>query len=202
MSLYSLLSSLGGALLLALLVLLMSSAVQAQTDSAAGLKHLPSMAVDEVKRGSLLLKLASGGISVDAPMLNTDMDINGMIAQVSVQQRFRNPGQDWVEGIYVFPLPEKAAVDRMRLRIGKRVIEGEIQGKAQARKTYEQAKRAGKKTSLLSQQRPNIFTTSVANIGPGEDVLVEIEYQQDLRYEQGRFGIRFPLVVAPRYILG
>ncbi|MES9967485.1 MAG: marine proteobacterial sortase target protein [Sedimenticola sp.] len=203
-SLYSLLSGLGGALLFAILVLMMSSVVQAEGGDTAALENLQTMTVSEAKRGSLLLKLASGGVAVDAPMLKTDvaMDISGMIARVSVRQRFRNPGQDWIEGIYVFPLPDKAAVDRMRLKIGQRVIEGEIQEKSQARKTYETAKRAGKKASLLSQQRPNIFTTSVANIGPGEEVSVEIEYQQDLSYRQGRFAIRFPLVVAPRYIPG
>ncbi|MES9877001.1 MAG: marine proteobacterial sortase target protein [Candidatus Sedimenticola sp. PURPLELP] len=203
-SLYSILSGIGGALLFAMMVLLMNSAVHAETPGDAGMANLPPMATDEVRRGSLLLKLASGGVSVDAPMLKTDveMDVSGMIARVSVRQRFRNPDKEWVEGEYVFPLPEKAAVDRMRLKIGERMIEGEIQEKSQARKTYEQAKRAGKKASLLSQQRPNIFSTRVANIGPGEEVLVEIEYQQDLRYENGRFNIRFPLVVAPRYIPG
>ena len=162
------------------------------------------MSVDQVQRGSLLLRLASGGVSVDAPMLKTDvdMDISGMLARVSVQQRFRNISKDWAEGIYVFPLPENAAVDRMRLRIGERIIEGEIKEKAEARRTYEKAKREGKKASLLRQERPNIFTTAVANIGPDEEVIVEIEYQQNLHYDQGQFKIRFPLVIGPRYIPG
>ncbi len=158
----------------------------------------------QVQRGSLLLHLASGGVSVDAPMLKTDVkiDISGMLARVSVHQRFKNIGSEWAEGIYVFPLPEDAAVDRMRLRIGERIIEGEIKEKAEARRTYEKAKREGRKASLLRQERPNIFTTAVANIGPDEEVVVEIEYQQNLHYAQERFSIRFPLVVAPRYIPG
>ena len=162
------------------------------------------MAVDQVQRGSLLLRLASGGVSVDAPMLKTavKMDISGMLSRVLVHQRFKNIGTEWAEGIYVFPLPEDAAVDRMRLRIGERIIEGEIKEKAEAKRIYEQAKREGKKASLLRQERPNIFTTKVANIGPGEEVVVEIEYQQNLHYDQERFSIRFPLVVAPRYIPG
>jgi Ca-activated chloride channel family protein len=137
-------------------------------------------------------------------MLKTDvkMDVSGMLARVSVHQRFKNIGKDWAEGIYVFPLPEDAAVDRMRLRIGERIIQGEIKEKAEARRTYEKAKREGKKASLLRQERPNIFTTAVANIGPDEEVVVEIEYQQNLRYDQGQFKIRFPLVVGPRYIPG
>ncbi len=166
--------------------------------------RMAPMSVDQVQRGSLLLRMASGGVSVDAPMLKTDvkMNVSGMLARVSVQQKFKNISKDWVEGIYVFPLPEDAAVDRMRLRIGERIIEGEIKEKAEARRTYEKAKREGKRASLLRQERPNMFTTAVANIGPDEEVVVEIEYQQSLHYDQGQFKIRFPLVVAPRYIPG
>ncbi len=162
------------------------------------------MDMNQVQRGSLLLRLASGGVSVDAPRLQTDvkMDVSGMLARVSVHQRFKNISSEWTEGVYVFPLPEDAAVDRMRLRIGERVIEGEIKEKAEAKRIYEQAKREGKKASLLRQERPNIFTTKVANIGPGEEVMVQIEYQQSLHYDRGRLSIRFPLVVAPRYIPG
>ncbi len=188
--------------LIALMLMLILLVPQAQ-----GSETTPGMApisVDQVQRGSLILKLASGGVSVDAPMLKTDvkMDVSGMLARVSVHQRFKNISKDWAEGIYVFPLPEDAAVDRMRLRIGERIIEGEIKEKGEARRTYEKAKREGRKASLLRQERPNIFTTAVANIGPDEEVVVEIEYQQNLHYTQGQFKIRFPLVVAPRYIPG
>ncbi|MFC1601974.1 marine proteobacterial sortase target protein [Pseudomonadota bacterium] len=170
----------------------------------ANADELPSIKMDEVQRGSLLLKSVTGAALLDAPMVKTDvnMHISGMLARVSVKQQFHNPGSDWVEGVYVFPLPEDSAVDRLRMRIGERVIESEIQEKAQARKTYEKAKRAGRKASLLKQERPNIFTSAVANIGPGEKITIEIEYQQTLRYDQGSFHIRFPLVVAPRYIPG
>jgi Ca-activated chloride channel family protein len=130
------------------------------------------------------------------------MTISGLVARVSVRQEFRNTSPDWVEGIYVFPLPDKAAVDRMRLHIGERFIEGEIQEKEHAKKTYEKAKEAGKKASLVEQQRANLFTTSVANIAPGELVVIEVEYLEDIRYEEGQFSIRFPMTLTPRYISG
>ncbi len=155
-----------------------------------------------MQRGSLLLRMQDGyRVST---LLNTDVDmqINGLVARVSVRQEFRNEGTDWSEGIYVFPLPDKAAVDRLRLHIGDRFIEGEIREKAQARKAYERAKQEGKKASLVEQQRPNMFTTSIANIAPGERVVVEIEYLEDLRYDNGSFNIRFPLTITPRYIPG
>ena len=73
------------------------------------------------------------------------------------------------------PLPEDAAVDRLRLHIGARVIEGEIRERAEAKAAYEAAKQAGQRASLIEQERPNIFTTSVANVGPGDEIAVEIE---------------------------
>ncbi len=200
------LASVGVGLLVALFSVLLMFAISTPAHAEPGeqMSGMPSTSIDEVQRGSLLLKLASGGRSIDAPQLSTDvaMNISGMSARVTVKQRFRNPGAGWVEGVYVFPLPENAAVDRMKLRIGERIIEGQIEEKAEAEKIYRQAKLAGKRASLLSQERPNIFTTAVANIAAGEEVTVEIEYQQTLRYDQGRFSIRFPMVVAPRYIPG
>ena len=159
-------------------------------------------APQETQTGSLLMRMSEGYVT--ATLLNTDVNIrvNGLVARVSVMQEFKNDGSEWVEGIYVFPLPDKAAVDQMRLYVGDRFIEGEIREKEQARKEYEQAKQAGKKTSLVEQQRANLFTTSVANIGPGEKVIVEIEYLEDVRYDDGTFSLRFPLTLTPRYIPG
>ncbi|MCO4812673.1 MAG: marine proteobacterial sortase target protein [Gammaproteobacteria bacterium] len=179
--------------ILALLLVL-----QALPEPASANETLP----DAAQTGSLLWRMGQGYTT--ATTLNTDvrMEISGLVARVRVRQEFRNEGGDWVEGIYVFPLPDKAAVDRMRLHIGDRFIEGEIREKEQAKKEYEQAKQSGKKASLVQQQRANLFTTSVANVAPGERVVVEIEYLEDLRYEDGRFSIRFPMTLTPRYVPG
>ena len=155
-----------------------------------------------MQTGSLLMRMEQGYVT--ATLLNTDVNItvNGLVARVSVMQEFKNDGSEWVEGTYVFPLPDKAAVDHMRLYIGDRYIEAEIQEKEQARKAYEQAKQAGKKTSLVEQQRVNLFTTSVANIAPGETVIVEIEYMEDVHFDNGVFSLRYPMTLTSRYIPG
>jgi len=154
-------------------------------------------------QGTLLLRDDSGERSA-APLLGTDvhMDITGMVARVQVTQRFANPTAQWREGVYVFPLPEKAAVDHLTMRVGERVIEGQIKERTEARRTYEAAKAEGRKTTLLEQERPNMFTTSVANIGPGEEIVVALEYEETLRYGDGAFHLRFPLAITPRYIPG
>ena len=153
----------------------------------------------DMNTGALLLQSEQG--FVEAPRLDTDVviDINGTIARTVVTQRFENPGDTWLEGIYVFPLPEQAAVDALRMQIGDRVIEGEIKGRDEAKALYEAAKDAGQKASLVEQERPNIFTNSVANIGPHESVVIRIEYQETVKQDAGVFSLRFPLVVAPRY---
>jgi len=157
---------------------------------------------DQLTSGGLLLRMKNGYRV--ATKLNTDINIraSGLVARVAVRQTFRNDGQQWVEGVYVFPLPDNAAVDRLKLHIGERFIEGEIREKEQARRDYEKAKQAGRKASLVNQQRANLFTTSVANIAPGETITVEIEYQQTLIYDEGIFSLRFPLTMTPRYIPG
>jgi Ca-activated chloride channel family protein len=102
----------------------------------------------------------------------------------------------------MFSIARYGCCDRLRMHIGERFIEGEIREKEQAKRQYEQAKQEGKKASLVEQERPNLFTTSVANIGPGEAVTVEIEYLETLRYEEGTFSMRFPVTMTPRYIPG
>ncbi|PYN09152.1 MAG: marine proteobacterial sortase target protein [Candidatus Rokuibacteriota bacterium] len=160
-------------------------------------------AATRVTEGTLLFR-GGDGAAVPAPLLETDVDlrVTGPVARAIVRQQFVNPTSDWVEGVYVFPLPEDAAVDHLRLHVGDRVLEGVIRERAAAKATYEQAKREGRRTGLVEQERANIFTTSVANIAPGASVAVEIEYQQTLRWDDGRYRLRVPLVVGPRYIPG
>jgi Ca-activated chloride channel family protein len=175
---------------MALAILVLSPAAQ-----AAGLTPA------EAKTGTLLLK-GDGGTYALAPKVATEVgiEVSGMVARTRVSQVFHNPGSDFVEGIYVFPLPESGAVDRLWMRIGDRVIEGQIQEKEAARKVYDQAKSEGRKAALVEQQRPNLFTNNVAHIGPGERVEIRIEYQQPLQYEDGEYRLRFPLAVTPRYL--
>ncbi len=138
------------------------------------------------------------------PLKHTDVEasVAGFIARVDVTQEFHNPSKEKIEAIYTFPLPNDAAVDRMEMQVGKRTIIGEIRRREEARQIYEAARAAGHVAGLLDQERPNIFTQSVANIMPGERVIIKISYTQLLKYEDGTFEFTFPMVVGPRYIPG
>ncbi|WP_026157433.1 marine proteobacterial sortase target protein [Rhizobium leguminosarum] len=184
---------------IAAMLALASAARAAEPQASAQLAAL--VRPNDVNSGSLLFPSKEPGFYVEAPRLKTDVaiDVSGPIARVKVTQRFQNPSQGWVEGTYVFPLPDNSAVDALKMQIGERFIEGQIKPRQEAREIYEQAKAEGKKTALLEQQRPNIFTNQVANIGPGETIVVQIEYQQTIHQSGGEFSLRFPMVVAPRY---
>ncbi len=160
--------------------------------------------IGDATQGTLLFRTRQQTTLIPAPLLKTDVQISvtGQVARATVEQHFTNPGNEWAEGIYVFPLPTHAAVDHLRMRIGPRVIEGMIKERAEAKQVYEKAKQQGQRASLLEQERPNIFTVSVSNIGPGEAITVELEYQETLHYDQGQLRLRFPMVVGPRYIPG
>lgn len=161
----------------------------------------PPLAPGEVGGGTLFMGTGEVGGFAAAPTLATDVDIAiaGVIVRARVTQRFVNPTDQWLEGIYVFPLPDTAAVDHLRMLVGPRLIEGQIREREEAQRLYQDAKASGRKASLLNEERPNIFTTAVANIAPHELVEVAIEYQDTVPYDGAEFALRFPLVVAPRY---
>ncbi|MBM4325961.1 MAG: VWA domain-containing protein [Deltaproteobacteria bacterium] len=155
-------------------------------------------------QGSLTIIEPDGKQGKDCPLEHTDVkaDISGFIARVSVKQIFHNPSDKKIEAVYTFPLSAEAAVDDMLMKVGKREVRGVIKRKEEARQIYEQARDRGHVASLLDQERPNIFTQSVANIMPGEKVEITIHYSEALPYDDGSFKFVFPMVVGPRFIPG
>jgi len=153
----------------------------------------------DAKSGSLMLKGEDGYTEAIRLGIDVDLTVSGPTIRARVTQLFRNPGKDWVEAVYVYPLPPGGAVDTLKMVVGDRVVVGEIKERQQARAIYEQARQSGQKAALTEQERPNLFTNSLANIGPGETVLVQIEYQEPVHQSGNTFSVRVPMVVAPRY---
>lgn len=138
------------------------------------------------------------------PLKHTDVNaqVSGNISRVEVTHTFENPFTTALEAIYVFPLPDEAAVDAMVIRLANRTIQGRIEKREEAEAIYEQAKQKGQTAGLLAQERANIFTQSLANIPPREEIEVVISYSNQLAYRQGSYEFVFPMVVGPRYIPG
>jgi Ca-activated chloride channel family protein len=153
----------------------------------------------DARSGSLLFKTDDGYVDATRLGIDVDLTVSGPTIRARVTQIFRNPTQDWVEATYVYPLPAGGAVDTLKMVVGDRIIVGDIKERQQAKIIYEQARATGRKAALTEQERPNIFTNSVANIGPGETVLVQIEYQEPVHQSGNEFSLRVPMVVGPRY---
>ncbi len=156
------------------------------------------------KSGALIGIDEEGKLTQAFPLKHTDVSIqvSGPLARAQVTQQFENPYSDKIEAVYTFPLPQNAAVNDMTLTVGDRVVKGRIKKREEARAIYEAAKRRGNVAGLLDQERPNIFTQSVANILPGEQISITISYVQTLSYDGGTYSVVFPMVVGPRYIPG
>ena len=154
--------------------------------------------------GALTVMGKDGKPKSACPLKHTDVqaEISGFLSRVRVTQEFENPFKDKIEAVYTFPLPQDAAVDDMTMTIGSRTVRGKILPREEAQAVYEAAKTNGQVASLLDQERPNIFTQSVANILPGEQIKITISYVETLKYEKGAYEFVFPMVVGPRYIPG
>jgi Ca-activated chloride channel family protein len=189
---------------LSFLIRFVSAAVAAATLVLAGAPHASAHESLDVRSGTLYLKSSPDAEAVEAVRVTTAMQaqVTGNVARVRVTQTFSNSGKDWVEGLYVFPLSADAAVDELLMTVGDRTIRGEIQEKAQAQANYAQARSEGKQASIVDQERPNMFTTAVANIAPNSTVVVEIAYLETVPYRDSRYTLRLPLAITPRYTPG
>ena len=152
--------------------------------------------------GALTVIDAAGNAKSACPLKHTEVkaEISGFISRVVVNQYFDNPFKEKIEAVYTFPLPHNAAVDDMTMTIGERIVRGKIMPREDAQAIYEAAKSGGQTASLLDQERPNIFTQSVANILPGQPIKITISYVETLTYANGSYEFVFPMVVGPRYV--
>jgi Ca-activated chloride channel homolog len=146
--------------------------------------------------------VVQGDPAVDRlPLKDTRVEIavSGVIADVQVVQTYRNEGSRPIHASYVFPASTRAAVYAMRMRIGDQVVVARIKEREAAKKEFETAKQEGKSASLLEQQRPNVFSMSLANVMPGEQIEVELRYTELLVPTDGVYEVVYPTVVGPRY---
>jgi Ca-activated chloride channel family protein len=130
---------------------------------------------------------------------HVEIDVSGIIADVKVLQTYRNEGSRPINASYVFPASTRAAVYAMRMRIGNQVIVAEIKEREKAKQDFDKAKQEGKSASLLEQNRPNVFSMSLANVMPGDQIEIELRYTELLVPTDGIYEVVFPTVVGPRY---
>ncbi|HEX8764534.1 MAG TPA: VIT domain-containing protein, partial [Candidatus Acidoferrum sp.] len=171
---------------------------------ALGQSHDGALPPPRVGEGCLLYRSPLSGQYETVPLVHTDvaLDVRGLVAAATLTQQYINNTNEPIEAVYVFPLPHDAAVYDMEIRIGNRVIRSVIKEREEAKRTYEGAKAEGQRAALVEEERPNIFTASVANLMPGDHVDVRLRYVEALRWEESKLRLAFPMVVGPRYITG
>ncbi|HKS16150.1 MAG TPA: VIT and VWA domain-containing protein, partial [Planctomycetota bacterium] len=169
-------------------------------DGVGGGGPLPATpAIDCPRGGELRAKLADKLVPI--PLKHTDVKalVSIYLASVTVKQQYHNPYDGKIEAVYLFPLPDDAAVRDFIMVIGDRKIRGIIREKEEAKQIYQEARRQGHVASYMEQNRPNIFTQMVANIEPGKQIDIDITYFHSLKYAKGEYEFHFPMVVGPRY---
>lgn len=164
---------------------------------AGGPDHLDP---DAASPGRGVLVCDQGWLPLRA--LSVTAEVAGADAAVTVRQQFANPTTDVIEAVYIHPLPDRAAVVAFAVTIGDRRIEGQLKERGEARAEYDQALASGHRAAITEEDRPDVFTTRVGNLAPGDVAEVELTLVQPLPEEDGQLSFRFPLVVAPRYIPG
>jgi len=165
-------------------------------------KSAGSIVLDEGYPAGVMCAWSTNGsqrIFLPLKMTDVQLEMDSGILAATVRQRFVNDTDLALEAMYVFPLPPGAAVTDMQMIVGDRRIRSVVQEKAAAKKTYEEAKAAGKKTALLAASRPNVFETSLANFMPGETVEIIISYSEVAELRRGVYDVTFPMVVGERY---
>lgn len=160
-------------------------------------------AVQEDKTGAPYFYVETDDVSVDSfPLKKTSViaDINGMIADIHVQQSYANEGKKPINACYVFPASTQVTVHGMQMQIGNQLVTAKIKEKEEAKQEFEEAKEEGKSASLLSEERPNVFTMNIANIMPGDNVFIDLHYTELITPRDGVYQFVYPTVVGPRYI--
>ncbi len=160
-----------------------------------------ALSPDDPGSGCLVAIVPGQTQPVPVPLEHTEVgaDIRGYIGAVGVQQRFHNPFDTKIEAVYVFPLPQNSAINEFLMTVGDRTIRGIIREREEAEEIYANARARGHVASLMTQERPNIFTQKVANIEPGKTIDIDITYFQTLRYDNDAWEFTFPMVVGPRF---
>jgi len=167
--------------------------------AAASALFAGAAAQEDPGTGALVVKTGAGRMELPVVGVNVDLYVTGTSVRGTIVQRFENAASETVDATYVFPLPEGAAVDYLTLQVDGRSWVGEIQEKEEAKKTFERAKVEGKRAGLVEQHRPNIFSTSVANIPAGSEISVTLSFLDEAEWQDGVFSTVFPLKITPRY---
>ncbi len=130
------------------------------------------------------------GVSVQQHYV--EADVEGPVANVTVQQVFHNGSRSVAEGVFLFPLPSNAAVSDFQMSVDGQVLEGQVMDADQARAIYEATVRKMRDPALLEYAGRGVFRTSVFPIPPGESRTLQFRYSALLDSDNGLYRFSYP----------
>lgn len=137
-------------------------------------------------------RIALEGVAVEA-------HLNGLLAEATLTQTYRNLEAVNIEAVYSFPLPLDAVLLELTLELNGQRLSGVVQGRAEASARYEDAVEDGDTAVLLEQAEPGLYTVNLGNLLPGETAVIRVRYAQLLRWQGEALRYHLPTTLAPRY---
>ena len=125
--------------------------------------------------------------------------LQGALFEATVEQRFQNPGDTHVEVVYTFPVPHGAVLLGVAVKLGDRLLTGNVIARREAETRYEEALTEGDAAIMLERNADGTHTLNLGNLAPQEDCVVTVRYAQPLAFEQRGLRVLIPTVIAPRY---
>jgi len=124
---------------------------------------------------------------------HVDVEINDLVATTTIDQEFRNPGDQRLEGTYIFPLPPGAHIDKFSMDVNGKMVEAELMSADKARSFYEEIVRKAKDPALLEYAGRDVFKVRIFPIEPHSRKPVRITYTQLLKSDSGLTEYVYPL---------
>ncbi len=125
--------------------------------------------------------------------------LSGLVAQIRVRQVYKNWSETNIECVYTFPLAWQSVLLGMSVELNGKRLTGMVKPKKSAEAEYEQAIDSGDLPVMLERAGKDLYTANIGNILPGDEVVIELDYAQTLRAEDGAVRFSLPTTIAPRY---
>ena len=126
-------------------------------------------------------------------------DLNGLLFEVRVEQRFCNPTDKNMEVVYTFPLPWGAVLMGVNVLLGDKHLSGAVVEKKLAEARYEEALSEGNAAIMLEKNHDLSYSLNLGNLAAKETCVITLLYAQTLQFEQRGLRLMIPTVIAPRF---
>ncbi|WP_198323099.1 VIT domain-containing protein [Methylococcus capsulatus] len=124
--------------------------------------------------------------------VNAYARLQSLLAEVEVEQSYRNPWDTNIEAVYTFPLPFGAVLLGLEVEIAGKKLRGQVVEKKEAERRYENAVTDGDSAVMLEEAGPGLYTASLGNLMAGESAVIRYRYGLLLHWQGDRLRFLMP----------